>query len=73
MSGGGHIIIDDAVKSIRNTLKIALTNPLVSGQLQPEQKATLAPILAESVDSWTTSDDEAVRKVFDWAVRNITT
>lgn len=63
MSGGGHIII-------RNAIKTALSDPVVHGLLSDRQKAIIDPILAEDVNNWTPHDDEEARKIFDWAARN---
>ena len=60
MGGGGHIIIDDAIKQ-------ALSDPLVHGVLPPDMQAEVDPILAKDTSNWTENDDCIAFAAFHWA------
>lgn len=60
MSGGGHIII-------RNSIKQALSDPLVHGSLPDQLKAEVDPILAKDTNAWSDSDDCVAFAAFHWA------
>jgi hypothetical protein len=63
MSGGGHIIINQAIKQ-------ALSDPLVHGMLPPEDQAVVDPILAKDVNDWTMEDRHLAAKAFFWVAVN---
>lgn len=64
MSGGGHIIIRDAIKQ-------ALTNPLVGGALPSGIQTEIAPTLAKDTGSWDEHDDKCTQHAFKWAMSNL--
>jgi len=60
MSGGGHIIIRDAIKQ-------ALSNPVVHGALPADMRAEVDPILAKDTSAWTENEDCLAFAAFHWA------
>lgn len=64
MSGGGHIIIRQAVVD-------TLSNPTVSGNLPDRMKLAISPILAKDPADWTVQDEMVLAHVFGWALCHI--
>jgi hypothetical protein len=64
MSGGGHIII-------RNAIKTALTDPLVSGALPPGISKEVTPVLATDTSTWDEHADKVTQHAFKWAMSNL--
>ena len=63
MSGGGHVIIKNAIKQ-------ALSDPLVHGMLSDSDRAVVDPILAKDVNDWTDEEFNSAGKTFEWARQN---
>lgn len=61
--GGGHIIIQHA--------KIAMSDPLVHGNLPDAIKALIDPILAKEDAQWSVSDKLLIAHAYNWALCNI--
>lgn len=64
MSGGGHIII-------RQALKMALSDPLVHGALPMADQAAIDPILAKDVNDWSHREQRTCMQSFCWAEQHI--
>lgn len=64
MSGGGHIIIDDA------TIQ-TLSNPLVQGALPGEMQSCVRDVLAKASADWTYSDRCVLGHAYTWALCNL--
>lgn len=62
--GGGTIII------IRNAMRTALTDPLVSGSLPPNHKAAIDPFIGTDVNLWTPEQQKHAFKAFEWAEKH---
>jgi hypothetical protein len=64
MSGGGHIII-------RNSIKQALTDPLVHGALPAGIQTDIAATLLKDTSAWDEHDDKCTQHAFKWAMSNL--
>lgn len=64
MSGGGHIIIDDA------TVK-TLGDPLVQGALPGEIQSSVKDVLAKDPADWTHADRCVLGCAWTWALCNL--
>jgi hypothetical protein len=64
MSGGGHIIV-------RNAIKQALTDPMVGGALPAGISKEIAPALAKDTSAWDEHDDKCTQHAFKWAMSNL--
>lgn len=65
MAGGGVIII-------RNAIKQALSDPLVSGALPSRLQAAIAAPMGKDVNDWDDCDDRDTQRAFNWAMTNLT-
>jgi hypothetical protein len=63
MSGGGHIII-------RNAIKTALSDPTVHGMLPDQIQADIANALATDTSQWSAQDDHDTQHAFSWAMKH---
>jgi hypothetical protein len=64
LSGGGHIII-------RNAIKTALTDPMVGGALPPGIAKEIAPVLATDTSTWDENADKVTQHAFKWAMAHV--
>ena len=65
MGGGdGAVIVSDSVKA-------ALTNPLVHGNLPAKWPAIIDPILAREPSTWSAKDKQSLSAAYSWALQNL--
>jgi hypothetical protein len=65
MAGGGVIII-------RSALQMALTDPLVHGQLPESVQKELEPFIQGWTSAWTTEQTRIALAAFSWAGEHCT-
>lgn len=63
MAGNGGVII-------RSTLKSALSEPLIHGQLKKPMQDALAIIFAKDEGYWNAADDHYVSHCIGWVLHN---
>lgn len=56
---------------VRHAIKVALSTPIVHGQLPAGMCEDLAPVLAKDAGEWTPADIHVVKQAAGWALDHL--